>query len=388
MSTRGPATEVPARQAGSPDNAIVAGKPAASRRLIRRSLEAVDRWLETWPGRLSTTDLACFRILYASVLLLFGLPWWSWTADLPASWFAPPPGPVALLLSAPPPAWLLDTGTLLLGVLLGALLVGYRTRLVSWAVPALWLLGDGVAYSWGKIDHLQLVPMTPLFLGAAGWGDALSVDAWRGRIGSPRRWPITLFAVTIALAMFTAGLPKVVGGWLSPATHAVRGLLLQYRFVLELDQLLADWVARLDLGGLWLIADFATVLVEGGLVLLLVRRSTFRLGLLALVGLHLGVLLTMSIDFIGNVLIYGAFFAWPLRRRAGSARPLPTTAVTAVGLLLGGLAAVTVIAADQTPGALMLSPLGLGSHTASLFLMIAFGSFWLAFDLNERRSKA
>ena len=45
-----------------------------------------------------------------------------------------------------------------------------------------------------KIDHDVLLLLTPVFLVAAGWDGRRDV----------REWPLSLFALTIALAMLTA----------------------------------------------------------------------------------------------------------------------------------------------------------------------------------------
>ena len=46
----------------------------------------------------------------------------------------------------------------------------------------------------------------------------------RGQTDSPElavQWPLRLWALMIGLAFLTAALPKIVGGWLNPLTHAV-----------------------------------------------------------------------------------------------------------------------------------------------------------------------
>lgn len=339
--------------------------------------------MAAWPGSLGPADLARFRIVYAACALAFLLPRWSWTTELPESWFAPPPGPLALL-AAPPPGWLLSAGGLVLGGLLGALLVGYRTRVVSWAIPIVWLAGNGVAYSWGKIDHEQLAILAPLFLGAAGWGDALSLDARRGRTGPPRRWPVTLFAVAVALAVLTAAVPKVRWGWLSPDSDAVRGHLFRNQLVHGRDQLLAPWAAGLELGGLWQVADVATVLVEAAPVLLLVRRSTFRLTLLGLTVFHWAVLLAMNITFTGNVLAYGAFFSWSTRAGVAAARSPAVGGLAVLGLAAGAAAAGGVLLWDATLAEVLLGGLGLSPLLVALGPNLGLGLLWIGLELRER----
>jgi hypothetical protein len=346
--------------------------------------DRLQAWLTSWPAGLTTRDLARYRAFFASFLLLFRLPRWDWATDLPASWFVPPPGLVAPL-TAPPPAWLLDAGTLAVGLLLGALLVGYRTRLVSWLLPVVWILGNGVAYSWGKIDHDILLLVLPLFLGPAGWGDELSVDARRGRVGPARRWPITLLAVAVALAMFSAAVPKALTGWLSPSTQAVRGHLYQNLLVHGRDGFLAEWVASLDVNALWYAADLSAVALEAGLVLLLVRRSWFRLGLLALAAFHVVVLVTMSIGFIANLMVYAAFFVWPPRRGVVRRRvPTGVLVGVGVGVGVGALGSLVRLAGTGPPGWVAAERLGVSGPVVTLILVVGLTVMLFAFDARER----
>lgn len=359
---------------------IAVGTPGYSQRLMA--------WMERWAEGLRASDLAAFRIVFAGVTLLWVLPDWSWIADLPGSWFAPPPGPFALLPAAPP-AWALTVLEVTTALLLGALLVGVRTRLVSLVLPCLLLLGSGLSYSWGKIDHSVLLLFVPLFLGPAGWGDALSVDALRDRRPvRERRWPVTLLALTVAVAMSNAALSKATSGWLFGASDAVQGHLIVNYVVQARDELLASWAVGLSLGPFWKLLDVATVLVEAAplVALLLAPRRWFRLTLVGLALFHVSVLLFMNIGFESNLLAYLAFFAWPatgpLQRAFERVGP---TGATMVGLGLGAVVGASLAVPDLAPRAAVADLLGVSSTVLGAFLVLALAATAIGLEVRERR---
>lgn len=266
-----------------------------------------------WVDRsdLTARDLGLFRVLYASVTIVF-LPSHLWISRFDPAFFRPAPGPFSALSSFPP-TWFLAGLDLLTAAAVALLLVGYRTRPVSLALAALLLVGTGLEYSFGKIDHSILFVLTPLFLGLAGWGNALSLDA-RRRPGGPDpvvHWALRAFAVAIGVAFLTAGTAKLLGGWLNPSTQATYGYV-----VVLADRGYTDWLVRpaaaLPFAPAWELVDWATVLLEGGLIVCALTWRSWRLGLCSAVLLHVGVLLTLNINFWWNVLAYGAFVQWGL----------------------------------------------------------------------------
>src|SRR5690606_14206937 len=108
----------------------------------------------------------------------------------------------------------------------------------------------------------------------------------------------------------TAAAPKAATGWLSPATQAVQGTLFRHYYVLgDTDWLAADFLSihsRL----FWESLDWATILLEGGLVLTIVHWRAWRIGLAVTTLFHLGVFLMVNIAFIVNLAVYGAFVRW------------------------------------------------------------------------------
>ena len=271
-----------------------------------------DAWVRSGP--FTTQDLGRFRVVFAVVTLLV-VPPFRWVAQFPDAAFVPPPGPFDLLGGFPPEPVLLALEVALAGAL-GALALGWRTTAASVSTAALLLVGFGFSYSLGKIDHTIFLVVTPLVLAAARWGDAVSVDALRRRdrgteVPSPQeQWPLRLLALLLGLAFVTAAVPKVLAGWLDPATSAVRGVLFSNYYVEQRQDLLAPLVLRLDVGWLWEAQDWATVLLEALLVLAVASWRVWRTSLAVVALFHVGILLVMGIAFGVNVLVYGAFLSW------------------------------------------------------------------------------
>ena len=185
----------------------------------------LDAWMHA--GTATRTSLAVYRVLYATVFLLL-LPDFTWLANFPDTFFNAPPGPMLAFSSFPPRIFLRGLKAAL-AVCMVAVLIGWRTRAVSFASVGLGLIGYGFSFSLGKVDHNILFLLAPAALALAGWGDRLSVDAlrWRSRSALDlaelaEQWPLRLYALMIGLAFFTAAAPRLVGGWLDPSTMSSR----------------------------------------------------------------------------------------------------------------------------------------------------------------------
>ena len=267
--------------------------------------------MEDWANRSDYTalDLGIFRIIFATASLIF-LPNYVWLSHFDAAFYQPAPGPF-VLFSSFPPRLALSTLDIVIALALGLLLVGYKTRLMSVVVCAALLTGDGFAYSFGKIDHSILFVLTPLFLGLAGWGDRLSIDARQhpARAPSVNHWAMRAFAVAIGVAFATAAVQKLLGGWLTPSSQATYSYVVQ-----RVERGRSEWLASSASGVkfplAWELLDWSTVALEGGLLVLAISWRSWRLGLAMAVLFHVGVLLTLNIDFWMNIFAYGAFVRW------------------------------------------------------------------------------
>jgi hypothetical protein len=225
-------------------------------------------------------------------------------------------------------------------VALAALLVGWRTRVASWAVALVGTVGSGIIYSSGNLDHGFLPILMAALMSFSGWGAAWSVDAARGRTVEVAAWPIALLAWCLGLAMLGAAWPKVQAGWLRLDTHAARGHLVEEYVVNHRRQLLAGQAMRVSDGRLWEVLDYLTVLLEGGFVVAVLWVRSTRVFVAAAAVFHLAIILMMNISFVSNMVVYAAFVDWtwlaarvrvPHRWSAVAAQPLVPMAVVAVG---------------------------------------------------------
>lgn len=247
---------------------------------------------------------------------------------------------LAVLLSAPLPAWLVQLSvalTLAAGLCftLGLL---FEVTGVLFGLLLLWV--TTYRSSWGMVFHTEnLLTLHVLLLALAPAADALSLDARRRSaaapaIGASYGWAIRTLSLVTVIAYVLAGVAKLKlagGPWLG-------GELLR-------TQIAYDNLRKIELGtsvsplGPWLVrhqAVFAplavlTMLVELGAPLSLVHRRIAWVWVLAAWGFHVGVLLLMSIGFVYQLtgIAYLPFFpieralAWVKRRRSSGRRQSP-----------------------------------------------------------------
>jgi uncharacterized membrane protein YphA (DoxX/SURF4 family) len=299
-------------------------------------IERVNRWCRA--GDFTTVDLAIFRILFASFVLVWSGPW-SHLAARPGKLYDPPPGPMMLFRELPD-AWFLDALGFDTTLAAGFLLVGLWTRLASASVAVTIMLEQGFSNSFGKIDHQNLLFIVPAVMVFSAWGLALSADSRRAGSGTkdqPAQWPLRLLAFMVGIAFVTAGYEKLRGGWLSLDSHATQGILLRRFIVKGHDEFLAPYFAQLTWGPFWEMLDWFTVLLELGLVFAVLSWRAFRVALAVTAQFHLGILLMMNITFFGNILAYGAFVRWQqLLRGPREPRPVPWWLALVAAVVIGG----------------------------------------------------
>lgn len=288
------------------------------RAVIARFEQIIAKAAESY--RADTRFLAILRIAYASWILLLPVDV-MWMADIPDGFINPRPGLFMFVSSAP------DWGVLFaisaIRIVLAVLLaVGLFTVPVSIALTCCMILVSGLSYSYSKVDHFILFELTPVFLAFAGWGRRCSVDALRRRT-SPKGargsgLPVLLFAMTIGWAMLSAAAPKMLGGWMDPSRQATRGYIARDIAVGVKPGILGEWILSIDFTPFWKAMDYATLVVEAGLIFFVFTPLLYRLWLLLLSFFHIGVYLMLDISFIDYALVYAVFFSpalvWSLRR--------------------------------------------------------------------------
>jgi predicted DCC family thiol-disulfide oxidoreductase YuxK len=299
-------------------------------------LARLDRFLfDTYST--NAESLAFCRILYALCLLSTVLPAYLWISEYPDGFFSPPYGLTYFFAVGFPPRWFF---VCLNVILIGAavlLLFGRAVTAASLAAAGALLVGDGWAYSFGKIDHDIFAIITPLALVVAGWG--------RQRV---RVWPLALLALMIGLGMMTAGWAKAMSGWLDPSTQAARSHLLVNIMTAGRHGVMPEAALGLRLPAAWEALDMSTVAIECAVLFAIVNRRAFAAACALMCLFHFGVALLFQITFTPNLVAYAAFIDWRPRVTRGpvahSLRWLSTrTRAECVTAIVGAIAMLLLI---------------------------------------------
>ena len=260
----------------------------------------------------SSEGLALYRILYATAILLMGLPRGLWIPLYGSTFFRPPFGFTWFVEQNVPPEWFFLVLNAAAGLAAIMLLTGYRTRIASLTLFVMLLSLNAWRYSFGKIDHDLLIIAVPLILAFSGWGDRLSVDSLVGRrarfyTNSP--W-LLLLAVVTSVMMFTAAIQKAPTGWLESHTQATWGHFVSTYFVLGSKNPVSAIALGLPIPWVWKSIDFAVVALEVAFLLTFTSRRWFRITCAAACIFHFSTAILMHITFWSNVLAYAAFCNW------------------------------------------------------------------------------
>lgn len=282
-------------------------------------MKLIENTIKEWEhglGAPSKEGLGLFRILFGLFVLFILSPGhtlkynYSFLGSLPDGLFTPPVGVFALLDGFYDPVFFLVIHILIYVFTVGVL-VGYRTKISSRALTVLFLVGNGFFYSLGKVDHDMLFVILPFIMSFSNWGARFSVDE-RLNIGERevKTFPIMVLGVFVGFMMFTAGLPKILGGWLDPNTSAVYGRVVTSFFEKGRGDLLASSMIYIDNKVFWELFDYSTIIFEIGLLVSLRKVNVFRAFIVIGVLFHYGVLMMMNISFAVHIIVYAAFIDW------------------------------------------------------------------------------
>lgn len=295
--------------------------------LGRRGHRAFERWAfeSTY---LSGSGLGLFRIVFAGGLLLLTTPGhgsfltFTSIAALPDSQFSPPFGPM-MLLTGFPAEGTIRALEIVVAVGLVAVAAGYRTRASSVVVAMTLLFLWGVKYSGGKIDHASvLIIILLLMMSFTPWDRSLSLDALRRRGGrgdeaaevakspAPYQWVGAFLAFMLGLAYLAAGLPKMLGGWLDPSSHAVRNLIDLYAFRNDNPGFLAEPLTRINNGVFWEAFDYVATTWEVGFIVAIFWLRSLRWALATAAIFHMMNALALGIVYYPVLWFYALFLDW------------------------------------------------------------------------------
>jgi uncharacterized membrane protein YphA (DoxX/SURF4 family) len=274
--------------------------------------------------QLTAEALALYRIFYSLFAIFIIIPghppygFYGFLNGLPGDFFLPPPGPM-MLFGSFPPGWVFVLIEAMLLMALISLLLGWKTRLSSIIVAFCFLLGNGFSYSLGKINHDLFLPLIPFVMLFSNWGSTWSIDnllkSQRNKnetvVISVNNWPVTLLTLFLGFMMFTAGFPKILGGWLDPDKFATYGHLLNQHFVNSRTALLSEFFINLNVPVFWTVIDYFTIIFEIGFLFAIIKPKLVRLFCGIAVIFHFGVMMMLNISFIPNLAIYSLFlFNW------------------------------------------------------------------------------
>ena len=259
--------------------------------------------------------LGLMRIVLSLFLLFFLIPGEGWEhflflSKLPSDFYAAPPGPMMLLDQFPSIGFLIALHSLCI-VFVILMLIGYKTKITSIMSGITILFLQGMIFSIGKIDHEILIAVVPMAMAYTHWGAAFSIDSKKGDNRSEvESWPLTFVAVLIGFMMFTAGFPKILGGWLDISTQATQGHLLNQFFMRERQDLLAEVAVNFQNPLFWELLDWGTVLFELGFLIAVFKNRWFHIFISIAVLFHFSTMIFLNIAFLPNFLAYAIFLNW------------------------------------------------------------------------------
>lgn len=263
--------------------------------------------------KLHPNQLALYRILFCVFTFLFyGIPNYVWIGKSPDYLFTPPHISLASLFNGFPGTLFFTVLNISIVVFYFVLLFGWNTKATSLLLFFLLLIGQSFSFSFGKIDHTIIWLIVPLIMAFSGWGNAYSIDAYLNKKSEVNAWAISLMALLLGFAMFTASLPKIMEGWLSFDSQASRSHLLFNYLYWERRPLLLEAVLQVKSVFFWELFDYLTVIFEFGFLLAILNPTIFRLFVIAAVIFHISVFLTFGISFTSNLLTYLLFINWAI----------------------------------------------------------------------------
>ncbi len=250
------------------------------------------------PGDVRHDGVALARlVLGLSMLMTNSIPDLGWLADHPRALIDPPPGvPTLLAGMTTAPTVVLFEALLVAFVLLFTAGVGGRH--ISLAMGVTGILVSGLSFVPGKIDHTIMIWVVPTVFGLCGV-DWRSADRVEDGQDQQRRIAGAVFHSVwlLGIAYGTAALPKLLRGWLAPDTQASYGHLLLTSQNGSRSGPLTDLAVGVSWRWVWELADWATIVLELGVILLVLRPRWLRPGLGVLAVFHLVNILILGIGF-------------------------------------------------------------------------------------------
>ncbi|WP_394749082.1 hypothetical protein [Spongiimicrobium salis] len=262
----------------------------------------------------STEQLACFRVFFGLLMLVYFLPSWSWLNDVPPAFFNPRIFSFAYLTDGYLPDIIYLLCDILAIILLVCITLGIFTRKALLAMFVLSSILFSYALSFGKIDHytnLFLIAYPALAFTNSGTRFALKKDKELSSATQAR--VLALLGIAIAFGFFTAGIPKLLY-WVDFDLSS-SGFLFWFYGVFLKDQhqyLLSPYVFKLPYYVFEAMDYLAAIFEVVGFFFLYKGRKFWRMYLTIACTFHFLNLLTLNYGFTLNSLCFGIFIVAPV----------------------------------------------------------------------------
>lgn len=278
--------------------------------MITRLKQFYEKWI--FNAYLCTSSqLGLFRIAFIFILIFFvGVPQFSnKIINFPDGFYNPPPFFGQIFSDIPPILYFRITDIILyLGFF--CTLIGLFTKVSGITSASLTIINFGFIFSTGKIDHSFILWFTLFIMSFSGWEKNFSIDSiiFNTKNIKVQTWLFSLLSLSLGFAFFTAGLIKLISGWLGTADSMVRAFFLRNYYVQQKQEYLANFFENLNFQLFWEIGDWFTVFFEIGFLAVVFQVSLFRFFTLLAIFFHGMVMLMMNISFSAYFSVYLLFW--------------------------------------------------------------------------------
>ncbi|MEM0939866.1 MAG: hypothetical protein AAF600_08840 [Bacteroidota bacterium] len=253
--------------------------------------------------------LSVVRIFIATYMLCFGTTTWTWVAQFPDSFHKPHVFNIIgqIIGGFPSHEVLLSLQWMYVFSLL-AVIIGLKARIFSFLAFILLIFLDGIAYSFGKIDHSILLTFLFFTLSKTNAGCKLAIYPDKPLPIEEQDIYTGLFAIIICFGIFSAGFPKALM-WIDFDT-STSGILRWYYegyYSLNRRELLAPYFIYVPTFLIEPMEYLVPLFEMSGFYFLIRSKRHWRLWLWLLGLFHLSNLLILNISFKEYLIVYGFF---------------------------------------------------------------------------------
>ncbi|MBK1898101.1 HTTM domain-containing protein [Chryseobacterium paridis] len=252
--------------------------------------------------------LAFYRIFFSLYLLWMGLSNANWVSRIPNSAMHPPIS-ILSFTDAVPPEWFFSGCYYGMYLCLLLILIGLKPRVFSILYMIMYIMTSNYAFSFGKIDHSFVYVLPIIFMAFSPWNTTYSFfpELKRETDVLSKSWPMFLLSMLLGFGIFTAGLAKILGGWLNTDMQSTQVFFYQYRYGVGWHDLMSDFYDKINSQFFWEMLDYCTVFFESIFLVAFLKPKFFRFMIWITLFFHLNVLLMFNISFTFSIGFYALF---------------------------------------------------------------------------------